>query len=160
VAALVVVLAGVGVVGFVTPGYFLSSDNPPAAASGTPNPPKPSKPVPSASAPKSSTPPKTGGGEAPAGAQQVITDFVAKLNAKDAAGATALVCEGFEPMTKDDITEATSGTPDLKPDKVTTTEGTSSQLGGTLNGKKVVGYVAASNISTKWCVSGLFVFAH
>ena len=146
-AVVVLVLAAVGVTGFVTPGFFLSDDEPQAAA---PPASKPASPKPSS--PQTTTP-------STAGADQVATGFVAKLNAKDAAGASAMVCKGSEDLAKEGITRATTGDPDLKADKVTTKTGISSDLSGTLNGKKAVGFVALSEVSKKWCVSNVYVFS-
>ena len=148
-AVAVLALAAVGVTGFVTPGFFLSDDEPAAAAP----PPQQSKSAsPKPSSPKTTTP-------STAGADPVVTEFVAKLNAKDAAGASALVCKGAEQLSKEAIDRATTGSPDLKADKVTTKTGISADLGGTLNGKKAVGFVALTETSNKWCVSNVFVFA-
>lgn len=147
-AVAVLALAAVGVTGFVTPGFFLSEEEPAAAA-----PPPQSKPAsPKPSSPQTTTP-------STAGADEVVTDFVAKLNAKDAAGASAMVCKGAEQLSKEAIDRATTGSPDLKADKVSTKTGISADLGGTLSGKKAVGFVALTQNSKKWCVSNVFVFS-
>ena len=147
-AVAVLALAAVGVTGFVTPGFFLSEEEPAAAA-----PPPQSKPA----SPKPGSPQTTA--PSTAGADEVVTDFVAKLNAKDAAGASAMVCKGAEQLSKEAIDRATTGSPDLKADKVSTKTGISADLGGTLGGKKAVGFVALTQNSKKWCVSNVFVFS-
>ncbi len=149
-AVAVLALAAVGVTGFVTPGFFLSGDEPAAAGPPPQQQSKPASPKPSST--KTTTP-------STAGADEVVTEFVGKLNAKDAAGASAMVCKGSEQLSKEAIERATTGSPDLKADKVGTKTGISADLGGTLNGKKAVGFVALTETSKKWCVSNVFVFA-
>ncbi|MFD9961134.1 hypothetical protein [Amycolatopsis sp. NPDC058986] len=167
VAVAVVVVIALSVTGFVAPGFFLgkneSSAAPPAStssATGAPGLPS-GMPVPP-SRPGTGAPPpaKSSEGPAPAGGRQLVETVLAKLNAKDAAGANALVCPGMEELVKDAVTRATTGDPRLTAEEPTGSEDTAlTQLGGTLDGKKAAGFITAGNVGGNWCVAGLFVFA-
>lgn len=162
IAVAVVVLVALGITGFVAPGFFLSKDDKSTSQAQPPAPaPSPSSdaPLPSdSSSPStdSSDDPGTGGsgsGEA----KQFINDFLAKLNAKDAAGATAMACQGTESMSKKSIDETTSGDPQLTLAKVT--EGsatTTARLTGKLSGKDASGTMVVMNRGGGYCV-GLYL---
>jgi hypothetical protein len=154
-AAVVVVLAAVGITGFVAPGFFLSKDEgtvaapPSSSASAQPSAPK--------STPKKSTTPSdkpSGSGEGVA----VIKNFVAKLNSGDTAGAIQLGCA--------DKRELLTQSLDLiKPPFQLEAAGGSdgdfmaqAEVGGTAGGKNVDGFIMATNIDgSGFCVSLMLV---
>ncbi|RSM34718.1 hypothetical protein DMA12_47205 [Amycolatopsis balhimycina DSM 5908] len=146
-AAVVVVLALVGVTGFVTPGFFLSKDNTAAA-------PQPSTSA-NPSAPK--TKPSTSGGGSDAKA--VLQGFIDKLNAGDNAGAVALGCANSKRLL--DSWLRTFLKPPLQlrlgevPDDEYLAEG---QVTGTAAGKPVKGTLSATNFDEKgFCISTMLV---
>ncbi|WP_409462063.1 hypothetical protein [Amycolatopsis sp. GA6-003] len=162
IAVAVVVVVALGITGFVAPGFFLSKDDKGTTQA------QPPAPAPSQSSeaplPSDSSSPSTdssdepdSGGSGSGEARQVINDFLAKLNAKDAAGATAMACQGTESMSKRSIDETTSGDPQLKLGKVT--EGsatTSARLSGKLSGKDASGTMVVMNRGGGYCV-GLYL---
>ncbi|WP_037354017.1 hypothetical protein [Amycolatopsis orientalis] len=162
IAVAVVVLVALGITGFVAPGFFLSKDDKSTSQA------QPPAPAPSQSSeaplPSDSSSPSTDSSDAPDSggsgsgeARQFINDFLAKLNAKDAAGATAMACQGTESMSKKSIDETTSGDPQLTLGKVT--EGsatTSARLSGTLSGKDASGTMVVMNRGGGYCV-GLYL---
>lgn len=156
-ATVVVVLAVLGVTGFVAPGFFLSKDDNTVAA-----PPSTSaKPT----APKSTTKktptstskaPSSGGG---ADAKVVLQGFIDKLNAGDNAGALALGCSDSKDLL--DSWLKTFLKPPLQltlgevPDDEFLVEG---QVTGTSAGKNVKGTLSATNFDDKgFCVSTMLV---
>lgn len=157
--AVVVVLAAVGVLGFVTPGFFLSKDSntaAPPSTSARPTAPKPTTPKKTTPSTQPSTPSGSGGG---ADAKGVLQGFIDKLNAGDNAGALALGC----PDSKDllDSWLKTFLKPPLQlqlgsvPDDQFLVEG---QVTGTSAGKDVKGTLSATNFDNKgFCVSTMLV---
>ena len=96
--------------------------------------------------------PSTGDGAA------VIKDFIDKINAKDKAGATSLVCSGSEDRTATYIEKATSSD---SPAITATPTGSGSYLsavGGAYNGKEAGGIVLAHNTTGTFCISGFVVY--
>jgi hypothetical protein len=97
--------------------------------------------------------PSTGDGAA------VIKDFINKINAKDKAGATSLVCSGSEDRTATYIEKATSSD---SPAITATPTGSGSYLsaavGGAYNGKEAGGIVLAHNTTGTFCISGFVVY--
>lgn len=101
-----------------------------------------------------SQPPVASSGPGPA----LIQSFVDKINAKDKAGATALVCPGSENLTSQYINEGVSGTPQITATVSGTGDFISADVGGTFNGKKANGIVTAQNTTGTFCVSGFVVY--
>ncbi|WP_033290091.1 hypothetical protein [Amycolatopsis jejuensis] len=160
-AVVVVLLAALGITGFVAPGFFLSKDDkgttqaqPPAPSS------SPQLPTDESSPPTDeSTAPSTGGGSASGPAKQTVDAFMAKINAKDAAGATSMVCPGTESFSKDSIDEATKGDPKLTVAGYEGTATVTANLDGTLSGKDANGSVIVTKVGGNWCVGFFFVLA-
>ena len=161
-AAVVVVLALVGITGFVAPGFFLSKDDTnTAAAPSSSTPPKPStsKPTtkkPTTPATKPSTPDSGGGG---ADARTVLQGFIDKLNAGDNNGAVALGCADSKELLSSWL-ETFLKPPlqlqlgDVPADKYLV-EG---EVTGTSAGKPVKGTLSATNFDKKgFCVSTMLV---
>jgi hypothetical protein len=155
-AAVVVVLAVLGVTGFVTPGFFLSKDDnnvaaPPATSTSA----KPSTPRKTTPTTKPSTP----SGSGSADAKGVLQGFIDKLNAGDTPGALALGCSDSKDLLDSWLT--TFLKPPLKlqlgevPDDEYLVEG---QVTGTSAGKSVKGTLSATNFDDKgFCVSTMLV---
>jgi hypothetical protein len=145
-AAVVVVLALVGVTGFVTPGFFLSKDDTAAGPQSST----------SATAPK--TKPSTSGGGA-SDAKPVLQDFIAKLNAGDNAGAVALGCANSKRLLESWLRTFLKPPLQLQlgevPDDKYLVEGA---VTGTAAGKPVKGTLSASNFDEKgFCISTMLV---
>ncbi|MGV9293650.1 MULTISPECIES: hypothetical protein [Amycolatopsis] len=163
IAVAVVVVVALGITGFVAPGFFLSKDDKGSSQAQPPAPaPSPSQsseaPLPSdSSSPSTDSSEDPGSSGASGEAKQVIDNFLAKLNAKDAAGATALACQGTESMSKRSIDETTSGDPQLTLGKVTAGSATTSaRITGTLSGKDASGTMVIMNRGGGYCV-GLYL---
>jgi hypothetical protein len=157
-ATVVVVLAALGVTGFVAPGFFLSKDDntvaaPPSSSTSA----KPSTPKSTTKkAPTTSKAPSSGGG---ADAKVVLQGFIDKLNAGDNAGALALGCSDSKDLL--DSWLKTFLKPPLQltlgevPDDEFLVEG---QVTGTSAGKNVKGTLSATNFDDKgFCVSTMLV---
>ncbi|UKD52944.1 hypothetical protein L3Q65_34325 [Amycolatopsis sp. FU40] len=161
IAVAVVVVVALGITGFVAPGFFLSKDDK-GTTQAQPPAPAPSQsseaPLPSdSSSPSTDSSEDPGSSGASGEAKQVIDDFLAKLNAKDAAGATAMACQGTESMSKRSIDETTSGDPQLTLSKVTAGSATTSaRITGKLSGKDASGTMVIMNRSGGYCV-GLYL---
>ncbi|MEV4143002.1 hypothetical protein AB0J40_05000 [Amycolatopsis sp. NPDC049691] len=158
-ATVVVVLAALGITGFVAPGFFLSKDDntvaaPPSSSTSA----KPSTPKSTTKKTPTSTskPPSSGGG---ADAKVVLQGFIDKLNAGDNAGALALGCSDSKDLL--DSWLKTFLKPPLQltlgevPDDEFLVEG---QVTGTSAGKNVKGTLSATNFDDKgFCVSTMLV---
>ncbi|MEU4674839.1 hypothetical protein AB0F91_44605 [Amycolatopsis sp. NPDC023774] len=161
IAVAVVIVATLGITGFVAPGFFLSKDSSNTTAqTRNPAPLQTSRPTTAPSEPglptNQTAVPGTGGSSSADG-QQFLGDFVAKLNAKDAAGALAMGCDGME-LLKDDVNKVTGGEPQLTVKYYSSSTTTLyAHLGGSLSGKDISGSVGATNLDGKWCVQGLGV---
>ncbi|MFF4601100.1 hypothetical protein [Amycolatopsis sp. NPDC001319] len=157
--AVVVVVVALGVTGFVAPGFFLSKGSSSTAAQ-TQNPAslgQTARPQPTESSlPTGETAAPGTGGSSQADGKQFVGDFVAKLNAKDAAGALAMGCQGMD-LLKDDIGKVTGGQPQLTVKDYSGSSTLVAHLGGSLSGKDISGSVQATNIYGNWCVQLLFV---
>jgi hypothetical protein len=95
--------------------------------------------------------PSTGDGAA------VIKDFINKINAKDKAGATSLVCSGSEDRTATYIEKATSSdSPAIT--ATPTGSGSYSPSVAAYNGKEAGGIVLAHNTAGTFCISGFVVY--
>ncbi|MEV6899329.1 hypothetical protein [Amycolatopsis sp. NPDC051372] len=160
--AVVVVVVALGITGFVAPGFFLSKDSSNTTAQmQNPVPPaQASRPQPTGSRlPTDETAAPGTGGSASADGKQIVDDFVAKLNAKDASGARALACKGGSATFKDDVDEAIGGDPQLTVDDYSTSTRTA-DLGGSLSGKDAHGSVLTTDIYGDWCVDFFYVLAY
>ncbi|WP_439384635.1 hypothetical protein [Amycolatopsis lexingtonensis] len=159
-ATVVVVLAALGVTGFVAPGFFLSKDDtnvaapPSSSTSAKPTAPKTSTPKKSTT-PTSKPPASSGASDAKA----VLQGFIDKLNGGDKAGALALGCSDSKDLL--DSWLDTFLKPPLKlqlgevPDDEYLVEG---QVTGTSAGKNVKGTLSATNFDDKgFCVSTMLV---
>lgn len=166
IAVAVVLVVALGITGFVAPGFFLSKDNTNTAQ----NPPSRQQ-LPGTSAPglptdESSPPtdqsesPGTGGSSDSGAGKSTVEAFLAKINAKDAAGATSMVCQGSESFSKDSITESTAGTPQLKAGEYSGSAIVTATISGSVSGKDANGSVIASSFDGKWCIGGFFVIAY
>jgi hypothetical protein len=158
-----VVLIGVGVTGFVAPGFFLSTDNNAGSAGpvgGVPS----SSPTSRSSAPtstsRSSAPTTSGRGTPTTGdGAAVIQQFVDKINVKDKAGATSLVCSGSEASTSTYIDKTTSSdSPAITATPTGSGNFINADVGGTYNGKEANGIVLAHNTTGTFCISGFIVY--
>ncbi|MDT8910705.1 hypothetical protein [Amycolatopsis sp. PS_44_ISF1] len=166
IAVAVVLVVALGITGFVAPGFFLSKDDTTTAAqSPSTGGPRPStgaglpsdEPAPPTG--ESTLPPGPGGSSDPGAGKTTIDEFIAKINAKDAAGATSMVCQGSESFSKDSISETTGGTPALKAGEYSGTALVTASIGGSVSGKDANGSVIASSFQGKWCIGGFFVIA-
>jgi hypothetical protein len=159
IGAVVVLLAAVGITGFVAPGFFLSKDNNTAAPPASSTSAKPTAPK---TTPRKSTTPTTkpsspsGSG---ADAKVVLQGFIDKLNAGDNTGALALGCSDSKDLL--DSWLKTFLKPPLQltlgdvPDDEFLVEG---QVTGTSAGKSVKGTLSATNFDDKgFCVSTMLV---
>jgi hypothetical protein len=89
----------------------------------------------------------------------VVKNFIDKINAKDKAGATALVCAGSEGNTATYIEKATSSdSPALTATPTGTGDFISADVGGTYNGDDAGGIVLAHDITGTFCISGFVVY--
>jgi hypothetical protein len=160
-AVVVLVLAGLGITGFVAPGFFLSKDdNTNTAAPVSSTSAKPSTPK---STPKKSTTPTTRS-SAPSGSGSaqgavVLQGFIDKLNAADTNGALALGCSDSKDLLDSWLKTFLKPPLELKlgdvPDDEYLVEG---PVTGTSNGKAVKGTLSATNFDDKgFCVSTMLV---
>ncbi|WP_410630332.1 hypothetical protein [Amycolatopsis sp. cmx-4-83] len=160
-ATVVVVLAALGVTGFVAPGFFLSKDDntnvaaPPSSSTSA----KPTSPK--TTTPKKSTTPtsKAPTGSGASDAKAVLQGFIDKLNSGDKTGAIALGCADSKDLLGSWLD--TFLKPPLKlelgevPDDEYLVEG---QVTGTSAGKNVKGTLSATNFDDKgFCVSTMLV---
>ncbi|MFI6029338.1 hypothetical protein [Amycolatopsis magusensis] len=172
IAAAVVVLAVLAVTAFVAPGFLRGDPAPVAGATTstpvrtteprpteTPEPTPTSAPAPSPAQPEPAPGGRGGTGPADPGVEKIIKDFVAALNAGDAAGAKELMCAGGR---GDDSAVGTLAAqkPSLevsglqaKSSKVLT-----GQVTGTAGGKPVKASVTATAAIGEACV-GLFTLS-
>jgi hypothetical protein len=161
-AAVVVVLALVGITGFVAPGFFLSKDedNTAAAAPSSSTSAKPTAPKTTAKRPTTpTTKPSASEGGGGADAKVVLQGFIDKLNAGDNNGAVALGCADSKELLSSWL-ETFLKPPlqlqlgDVPADKYLV-EG---QVTGTAAGKPVKGTLSATNFDKKgFCVSTMLV---
>ncbi|WP_103337915.1 hypothetical protein [Amycolatopsis sp. CA-126428] len=162
-AAVVVVLALVGVTGFVAPGFFLSKDDtntaaaPSSSTSAKPSPSKPTTKKPTASATKPTTPDGGGGGNSDA--KVLLQGFIDKLNAGDNAGAVAMGCADSKELLSSWLDTFLKPPLQLQLGNVPTdkylVEG---EVTGTSAGKPVKGTLSATNFDKKgFCVSTMLV---
>jgi len=151
--AVVVVLAAVGVTGFVAPGFFLSkSDN----ASGTGTVATSSVPAPShvpSSLPGVPTAPSSGGGGNGEGAQ-VLKQFIDKLNAGDDAGAIAMGCPASQTLIQEWLKRYAKPPRQLVLGEVADIDViVSADVSGKVGGEDVNGTVSAQNFDKKgYCI--------
>lgn len=160
IAAAVVIVATLGITGFVAPGFFLSKDSSNTTAQ-TQNPAssrtlRPTTAPSDPGLPTNETAVPGAGGSSQAEGKQFVGDFVAKLNAKDAAGALAMGCQGMD-LLKDDIDKVTGGEPQLTVKDYSGSSTFIAHLGGSLSGKDISGSVQATNLYGNWCVQLLIV---
>jgi hypothetical protein len=126
VAGVVVVLAALGVTGFVTPGFFLSKDAPAAAGAGKQSAPAPPGPVP-------------GADSVDPARKALIDKFVAALNAGDAPTAVAELCDQPSAFAGQ-ATDAASGARSYQVTKYQTSAGgVDADIEGIHNGRQVKG---------------------
>ncbi|MGW4482293.1 hypothetical protein ACWEOE_00495 [Amycolatopsis sp. NPDC004368] len=175
IAVAVVVVVALGITGFVAPGFFLSKDSGTTAQSQNPTPPPqvptsrpqlptgepslPGLPTDETGIPGTGIPGSGDGANSPAEGKQAVDAFVAKINAKDGAGATAMTCQGSEAFSKDSIDEATGGSPQLKVEGYDGTATVTATLDGSLSGKDANGSVIATSVGGNWCIGFFFVIA-
>ncbi|QRP46353.1 hypothetical protein [Amycolatopsis sp. FDAARGOS 1241] len=170
IAVAVVVVVALGITGFVAPGFFLSKDSsgttaqspnpvPPPAPTSRPQLPTGEPSLPGLPTDETDIPGTGDGSGSPAEGKQAVDDFVAKINAKDAAGATAMTCQGSEGFSRDSIDEATGGEPQLKVEGYDGTSTVTASVGGSLSGKDANGSVIATSVGGKWCIGFFFVLA-
>jgi hypothetical protein len=160
-AVVVLVLAGLGITGFVAPGFFLSKDDNTAASPGTSTSAKPTTPK---STPKKSTTPTTktstpGSGSGSAQGKVVLQGFIDKLNAGDNNAAIALGCSDSKDLLDSWLKTFLKSPLQLElgdvPDDEYLVEG---QVTGTSAGKSVKGTLSATNFDDKgFCVSTMLV---
>ncbi|QRP49091.1 hypothetical protein [Amycolatopsis sp. FDAARGOS 1241] len=160
--AVVVVVAVLGITGFVAPGFFLGKDSSNTTAQ-TQNPAPPartSRPQPTESSlPTEETAAPGAGGSASADGKQIVDDFVAKRNAKDASGALARACKGGNATMRGDIDEVIGGDPQLTVEDYRTSTRTA-DVGGSLSGRDAHGSVLTTNVYGGWCVDFCYVLAY
>jgi hypothetical protein len=160
-SAVVVVVALVGITGFVAPGFFLSKDDtdtaaaPSSSTSAKPSTSKPTSKRPTTSATK----PPSGNEGSSSDAKAVLQGFIDKLNAGDNAGAIALGCTDSKELLSSWL-ETFLKPPlqlqlgDVPADKYLV-EG---EVTGTSAGKPVKGTLSATNFDKKgFCVSTMLV---
>ncbi|WP_410666838.1 hypothetical protein [Amycolatopsis sp. cmx-4-68] len=160
IGAVVVLLAAVGITGFVAPGFFLSKDDNNTAAPASSTSAKPT--APKTTPRKSTTPttkPSSPSGSGASDAKAVLQGFIDKLNAGDNTGALALGCSDSKDLL--DSWLKTFLKPPLQlqlgevPDDEFLVEG---QVTGTSAGKSVKGTLSATNFDDKgFCVSTMLV---
>ncbi|WP_103347878.1 hypothetical protein [Amycolatopsis sp. CA-128772] len=159
-AAVVVVLALVGITGFVAPGFFLSKEDtaaPPATStSAKPTTPKSSTPK---KTPTATKPSKPSGGEGASDAKALLQGFIDKLNAGDNAGAVAMGCSDSKDLLESWLSTFLKPPLQLQlgdvPNDKYLVEG---QVTGTSAGKPVKGTLSATNFDDKgFCVSTMLV---
>jgi hypothetical protein len=133
----VLVLAGLGVTGFVAPGFFLSKDDNNTAASSTSP-----KPAPSAQGPEA-----------------LLQGFIDKLNSGDQEGALVLGCSPAKQRLESWI--QTFLKPPLQLKLGTASPGTylvEAEVTGTSAGKSVEGTLSATNFDSKgFCINTMLV---
>ena len=170
IAVAVVLVAALAITGFVAPGFFLSkdkSDN--QAQTQAPVPPPSSQLAPPSSAgglpsddpsaPTESDSPDSGGVDA-AQVKQLVDDFIGKINAKDAAGAAAMLCAKSTSSAKQSIDDAVSHDPQLSVKKLTANQYLSSAtIGGSMSGKTANGLMFIDPNNGSLCISTFTVFA-
>jgi hypothetical protein len=158
-AVVVLVLAGLGITGFVAPGFFLSKDNTTAAPASSSS----SKPSTPKSTPKKSTTPttktSTPGGSGAGQAKAVLQGFIDKLNAGDNQAAIAMGCADSKDLLDSWLKTFLKSPLQLElgdvPDDEFLVEG---QVTGTSAGKAVKGTLSATNFDDKgFCVSTMLV---
>jgi hypothetical protein len=159
-AVVVLVLAGLGITGFVAPGFFLSKDDNNTAAPASSTSAKPSTPK---TTPKKSTTPTTKS-SAPSGSgstqgKVVLQGFIDKLNAGDNDGAIALGCSDSKDLLDSWLKTFLKSPLVLElgdvPDDEYLVEG---PVTGTSAGKSVKGTLSATNFDDKgFCVSTMLV---
>lgn len=155
-AVVVLVLAGLGITGFVAPGFFLSKDDnnvaaPPPASSTSAKPTTPKKTTPTT---KPSSPSSGASGEG----GTVIKNFVDKLNSGDTQGAVQLGCVNSRSLLQESIRLNESPyqlqVGDAPDDKYLVR----APVTGTAGGKQVEGYVSATNFDSRgFCISVMLV---
>ncbi|KDN23821.1 hypothetical protein [Amycolatopsis rifamycinica] len=155
-AAVVVVLALVGVTGFVAPGFFLSKDDDTSTAAA----PSSSTPTANPTATKPTTPsrkPSSGSGSSEGKA--VLQGFIDKLNAGDNAGAVALGCEQAKQRLGSWIETFLDPPLQLQLGDVPNDRSlVIAEVSGTAAGKPVEGTLSATNFDKKgFCVSTMLV---
>jgi hypothetical protein len=157
-AVVVLVLAVLGITGFVAPGFFLSKDNNTAAPASSTSA-KPSAPK---TAPKATTPsakPSTPRGSGSSDAKALLQGFIDKLNGGDKAGAIALGCADSKQLLESWLQTFLKPPLQLKlgevPDDEYLVRG---EVTGTSAGKSVEGTVSATNFDDKgFCISTMLV---
>jgi hypothetical protein len=111
--------------------------------------------TPRSSTPSRSTPGTPSTGEAADG----IKSFIDKVNAKDKAGATAMVCQGSEANSVPYIDKAVgSDSPALTATPSGGGSFVSADIGGTYNGKEAGGIVLGRVTGGAFCISGFVVY--
>jgi len=101
------------------------------------------------------------GGAADGGGAVLIKNFLDKINAKDKAGATAMVCSDSASQDRSIsyINEATSSdSPAIKATPTETGDVVLADVEGTYEGRDAQGKVLAENIDGKFCIAGFVVY--
>ncbi|MDT7804817.1 MAG: hypothetical protein QOI78_8250 [Actinomycetota bacterium] len=160
-AVVVLVLAGLGITGFVAPGFFLSKDSNNTAAPASSSSSKPSTPK---TTPRKSTTPSTktstpGSGSGAGQGKVVLQGFIDKLNAGDNQAAIAMGCSDSKDLLDSWLKTFLKSPLQLElgdvPDDEFLVEG---QVTGTSAGKSVKGTLSATNFDDKgFCVSTMLV---
>jgi hypothetical protein len=88
----------------------------------------------------------------------LVQSFVNKINAKDTAGASSLVCPGSEGNAISYIEKATSGSPNITVALSGSGNYLIGDVNGTFNGKNAGGIVLAHNPTGTFCISGFVVY--
>ncbi|MEU4249686.1 hypothetical protein AB0F15_19975 [Amycolatopsis sp. NPDC026612] len=158
-SAVVVVLALVGITGFVAPGFFLSKDDNTAAAPASSTSAKPSAPKTTSrkSTTRATEPPAAGGGNSDAKA--VLQGFIDKLNAGDNNGAVAMGCADSKDLLSSWLDTFLKPPLQLQLGEVPADKYlVSGEVTGTAAGKPVKGTLSATNFDKKgFCVSTMLV---
>jgi hypothetical protein len=109
--------------------------------------------------PRSTTPGSSTGTPSSGDAAAGVQNFVDKINAKDKAGATALVCQGAEANSVPYIEKAVASN---SPAITATVSGSgsyiSADIGGTYNGKDAGGILLGRLTGSNFCVAGFVVY--
>ncbi|WP_020663994.1 hypothetical protein [Amycolatopsis benzoatilytica] len=171
IAVAVVLVAALGITGFVAPGFFLSKDKSDNQAQNQSQAPVPSQQAPASSSaqlpsddpsePTDSGTPGSGGADT-AQVKQLADNFIGKLNAKDSAGASAMLCASAKSSgsAQKNIDEAVSSDPQLTIKQLNANPYLSTAtLGGSMSGKTANGLMLLDPNNGNLCISSFTVFA-
>lgn len=131
-----VVIIALVITGFVAPGFFLGK----SGGTTTASPPSTSKPPPPPSSPGNA----------------LADKFIAAVNAKDAAGAAALLCKSSI-MTQDDLAQEVANGDVLKVQSYPVGKDPTAKIIGTNNSGQVSGSMTIRQESGQYCVGILLV---